>query len=54
MTILKESRTKCLHILDTFVRVSTNAQATLLLEEDCDLSEMSFQIDLEVATILGG
>ena len=54
MTILKESRTKSLHILYTFVRVSTYAQATLLLEGDCDLSEMSFQIDLEVATILGG
>ena len=54
MTFLQESRTKSLHILYTFVPVSTYAQATLLLEEECDLSEMSFQIDLEVATILGG
>ena len=54
MTILQESRTKSLHILYTFVRVSTYAQATLLLEGDCDLSEMRYQIDLEVATLVGG
>jgi len=54
MTILQESRTKSLHILYTFVCVSTFAQAMLLLEEECDLSEMSFQRDLEVATIVGG
>jgi hypothetical protein len=54
MTILQESRTKSLLILYTFVPVSIYAQATLLLEGDCDLSEMRYHLDLEVATILGG
>ena len=36
------------------ISYSLYAQATLLLEEECDLSEMSYQKDLEVATILGG